>query len=830
MAVFTDAFNRANSGSLGAPWSNLIGAMGIQNNRAYQQSGTADTCAVVDLGPTASEVDVSCTTGGSGGYALYFRVQDASNWWRIVVRYYSYSYDTGYWTYCTDCGYHDCSEGGTCGYRRSEYCSTSGYPSCPASDGCESPGGRCLDGVVNYRSFFTSTGSAIGYAHQLYLQKMVNGALTTTDTPGVGQVSTLRAVTQGSRILIYVNGSGSPTIDRTDATHQAASKVGVGFTSVGINNGDGVDNFSATYNAPPTAPTVTFPNGGETVDKVHTLSWSAGSDPEGGVLKYDVDLTRDGGTTWKRLVSGHNATTFGYDFAPEAASSACRIRVRTVDTAGHVSAWDESNANFIIQHNVAPSAPVLRTPSNGSIVDLAAGHLFDWDFTDPNAEDTQTAYYLRRKLSSASTYEYWNESTGLWQSTEIKNAKSQTDFTFVAGKWTNGNTYNWSVATEDALGFKGPYATDATVTASTGATVTVTGPVSPVTTTAQPVITWTFSDPEGDLQQFYHVVVFTLGQTQIGGFDPATSPNVWTTNEIPSEAVRGVQVGIALMNNQTYVAYVRLKTGGLYSAWTSRAFSLALAPPMTPTVVATDVPESARVDVLIQGRDNLLSTQAASLDTATTGWNPLANTAALTLETTTFKSGGGALRATSSVAGNWGAQCNTQRATLQKAVENARYCAMADVRMGSATSRTVTVTLRFINADQNEVLHTVVASATVTNSAWTHLFVSGDAPTGTAYVDLIVTAFDAAAAGEAVLVDEAKIAPGDEDTWSRGGLVGLTYVNLERSDDQGATWGEVRNAATLPLTLDNHQRSLIYDYEALPNNESIYRVKTLADL
>lgn len=286
-----------------------------------------------------------------------------------------------------------------------------------------------------------------------------------------------------------------------------------------------------------------------------------------------------------------------------------------------------------IQTNVAPLAATHVAPANASVQNLAAGFEFDWNFND-SPGDTQSAWAMRRKISGAGAYEYWNVATGAWQSTVVWNASVSTAHTFAASKWTNGNVYNWAVNTKDSLGVEGTWPSDWTVTADTPATVTVTAPAGTVTTTSRPTVTWSLSDPEGNPQQTYRVKIFTAAQYGIGGFDPATSPNTWDSGETTSVLDRARQVGIELTDDTTYRAYVQVKTGNQYSLWVYSGFTLDLTPPSAPTIARTLDDANGRVLVTVTGTHSEVTFPSTAFrveysDDAGGTWATLRNASAL---------------------------------------------------------------------------------------------------------------------------------------------------------------------------------------------------------
>lgn len=85
-----DTFTRANStNNLGSTsfgnlsWSVITGTAGVTSNQGYFSTNTADSIVVVDAGTPNVEAAISFTTYADEP-ALYFRVLDTRNWWRVV--------------------------------------------------------------------------------------------------------------------------------------------------------------------------------------------------------------------------------------------------------------------------------------------------------------------------------------------------------------------------------------------------------------------------------------------------------------------------------------------------------------------------------------------------------------------------------------------------------------------------------------------------------------------------------------------------------------------------------------------------------------------------
>lgn len=410
----------------------------------------------------------------------------------------------------------------------------------------------------------------------------------------------------------YDSGTGIHSIEFNYQQLSASGATGTRTATISSAAATQTYTLAIKANQPPSAPgAFTAPTGASNFDGVHTVTHGAATDAEGATLQYELQISTNGGGAWSAFATLSTSLSRSLDFSAIAATSTARLRVRAWDGLQY-GAWTET-PNFTVQHNQAPYAPTLVAPANGSVADLAAGFTADWTFSDPNAGDSQTAYYLRRKVAGAGSYEYWNAGTGAFQAGEVKNSAAATAVAFAAGLWSNGVTYNWSVATEDALGVKGPYATDATVTGNSAPVLTVDAPSGTVTDTSTPVVEWSESDVESDPQQTYEVRVFTAAQYGIGGFNPATSPATWDTDgEVASVVARDRQVGdggdpdgATLVDGVSYRAYVRVKAGGIYSEWGYSAFTLDLTAPSAPTVSVVQgenpVSGSPRVEVTVTG-------------------------------------------------------------------------------------------------------------------------------------------------------------------------------------------------------------------------------------
>lgn len=120
----------------------------------------------------------------------------------------------------------------------------------------------------------------------------------------------------------------------------------------------------ATRQASANAPTITLnsPNGGETLNGPTQVTWTA-ADANSDPLKFNVEFSSDGGTTWNMIAVDVTGTSYTADLTRQRATSQGKIRVTASD--GFHSASDESNAVFTIP----PHAPVsaITGPDAGAV-------------------------------------------------------------------------------------------------------------------------------------------------------------------------------------------------------------------------------------------------------------------------------------------------------------------------------------------------------------------------------------------------------------------------------------------------------------------------------
>lgn len=278
-------------------------------------------------------------------------------------------------------------------------------------------------------------------------------------------------------------------------------------------------------------------------------------------IKFD----RNAGTwgTWSTIEATANPTT--YHLAVRRAFSGSALDAAYL--TGSASPW---NVRFDrLSFNTAPSAPTWAS-TNGA-ADVAAALLVDWNFVDPDAGDTQSAYALRRQIGTGA-YSYWNAANSTWGATEVKNITSTTAVTLSAG-WGNDldADHKFAVKPWDAADAVGPYGSELVVTPSALVNPTLTAPAAAaVLGTSATTATWTVAQ-----QQAYRLRLYnSTGVTTL-----------WDSGWVTDTVARDRSIDFVLANSTTYQAGIQTRNAeGLASTEARNTFSVSYTAPATPTL------------------------------------------------------------------------------------------------------------------------------------------------------------------------------------------------------------------------------------------------------
>src|SRR4051812_6502820 len=230
-----------------------------------------------------------------------------------------------------------------------------------------------------------------------------------------------------------------------------------------------------------------------------------------------------------------------------------------------------------------PNAPTLATPASGDQRDLANGGTFTWVYNPVAGGDIQQAWAFRRKLGA--TTEYWNNAAQTWGGASVFNSGSATTVSFAAGKWTNGNTYQWAIASRSASsGMDSAFTGDRSVVATSAPVVEVSEPTGVIYGEDTPLVSWIYTSL--DAQATYQIRIIA----EQASIDPNTTPPAWDSGVVNSTITRSRRVETPLTNGVAYRAYVRSTSAtAITSAWSYGAFTISITPPVGPAVTPTAI-------------------------------------------------------------------------------------------------------------------------------------------------------------------------------------------------------------------------------------------------
>lgn len=422
-------------------------------------------------------------------------------------------------------------------------------------------------------------------------------------------------------LLVYKHaGAGEPLVLGPSGTDFAHPVINAPIAPNVPANSTVLEIFLATGPAGSDIPTITLPATDRGQGFLNQQNSSVSSVevqyPTTGGFGFDVTIT-------------DNPQTIVYGFAD-------KVQVVAGPSAGDTASATFANGynawTVIIPGTAPPFAPTLATPANASTADLALSQEFTWRYNPSLNDGPQQFYAFRRKLNvPGSTYEYWNATTVAWSGTIVWNTSSLSSVTFPSGKWTDGNIYTWSVATQDTIsGQKGAFAQDFIVTAQQSAAVTVTQPVGRVTA-YNPLISWMAVFPGSFVQIGYRAVLYSEDQYGASGFEPGVGPSVWDSGPLVGTAVAIRSLIPSTYDGIPMRAYVQvIETNNDASAWEFSSFVPEVDAPAQPDLsaaIGTDPTTGLPVAVLtLQGHDNEVTTVDASVETGTGSWTPGANT------------------------------------------------------------------------------------------------------------------------------------------------------------------------------------------------------------
>jgi hypothetical protein len=129
--------------------------------------------------------------------------------------------------------------------------------------------------------------------------------------------------------------------------------------------------------------------------------------------------------------------------------------------------------------------------------------------------------------------------------------------------------------------------------------------------TSRPTVTWTYSDPESDVQERYRVKIFDATTASAGGFNPSTSSGAIADSGEVYSNVTSWACNVDLTNGVVYRAFVFVADAGssgrygIVSAATYQQITVTLTPPNAPIIVATADNTNGRIQLALSAVNNL---------------------------------------------------------------------------------------------------------------------------------------------------------------------------------------------------------------------------------
>lgn len=312
------------------------------------------------------------------------------------------------------------------------------------------------------------------------------------------------------------------------------------------------------WNDPPSAPKITYPNGGETISGKVTLKANPATDKEEAQSKLRYQWAIWDGT-WHYLSLGNpGVTDLLVDFSQYKEISTAKVALRAFDSSidynhGNYGAWDYSDGVFSIRRNVPPTTPTDLRPNGGEPIDRTQITQFSWQHND---DGPQSRFNIHWRLRGTSA---WNEST---------RDRVEEFFLANADQFPLG-TIEWQVRTYDQQQLVSPWS-EIAIFESVNPTdrPTIISPTNGESVVvSNPVLEWSSID-----QQAFQYQVLS-GETVL--FD------VTRNNTNKAETIY-----FDLDNNMDYAIQVRIQgANGLWSDWASvnihTSFTVAPMPVLT---------------------------------------------------------------------------------------------------------------------------------------------------------------------------------------------------------------------------------------------------------
>jgi len=233
--------------------------------------------------------------------------------------------------------------------------------------------------------------------------------------------------------------------------------------------------------------------------------------------------------------------------------------------------WDGSRTVAIeLLPPAGPGAPVLLAPGNGDEVTNSGDVVHEWQHRPVVPGGFQDAYQLRVLMDGDERY--WNASTGALVAGETTNAATVESAAIPAGLYTANAPHGWQVRTREGVdGRWSEWSGTDSFTPVTPPTADLFGP-DVFHDDLSPVVAWDSSTPRGT-QTAFRVQLAHFGSIV---YDSGVQPGRASEWQVPP--LEWIQGGLYQRRVQVQ------QTGGSWSSWVTRDFTITWTEPATPGV------------------------------------------------------------------------------------------------------------------------------------------------------------------------------------------------------------------------------------------------------
>src|SRR5690625_4437443 len=250
------------------------------------------------------------------------------------------------------------------------------------------------------------------------------------------------------------------------------------------------------------------------------------------------------------------------------------------------SGWNHSHTRiYELLPPAGPLAPLVLAPGDGAEVSAAEPVEFEWQHRPSVSGGRQDAYQLRA-WEDGGEPSFWNASTGAWTSGEVTNQSAVQGASLPASAFSVNVPMSWQVRTREGVdGRWSAWSSAASFTPVVPPSVSVTGPGN-LHDDLSPTVTWTAVTPRG-VQSAFRVQIARLGQV------------VYDSGARPGDAGEWTVEPREWLNGALYQARVQVQqTGGSWSPWDTRDFTISWTEPAVPSVEPWSADDGVLVHVV----------------------------------------------------------------------------------------------------------------------------------------------------------------------------------------------------------------------------------------